>query len=66
WRTDVLDYKPFETWEEEGARDSATLANVRVHKLLRDYQAPALDPAINEALAAYVAQRKASEPDAFG
>ncbi|HPD93690.1 MAG TPA: trimethylamine methyltransferase family protein [Pararhodobacter sp.] len=66
WRTDVLDYKPFETWEEEGARDSATLADVRVKKLLRDYQAPALDPAINEALAAYVAQRKASEPDAFG
>ena len=28
WRTEVLDYKPFETWAEEGARDSATLANV--------------------------------------
>ncbi|MCA0203938.1 MAG: trimethylamine methyltransferase family protein [Proteobacteria bacterium] len=66
WRTDVLDYKPYETWEEEGARDSATLANQRVKKLLRDFQAPALDPAIAEALESYVAQRKASEPDAFG
>jgi len=66
WRTDVLDYKPFETWDEEGARDSATLASVRVKKQLRDYQAPALDPGIEEALTAYVAQRKASEPDAFG
>ncbi|MCA2010327.1 trimethylamine methyltransferase family protein [Cereibacter sphaeroides] len=66
WRSDVLDYKPFETWEEEGARDSATLANVRVKKLLGDFQAPALDPGIAEALQAYVDQRKASEPDAFG
>ena len=66
WRTDVLDYKPFETWDEEGARDSATLAAVRVKKQLRDYQAPALDEGIREALEAYVAQRKASEPDAFG
>ncbi|WP_323021067.1 trimethylamine methyltransferase family protein [Pararhodobacter sp.] len=66
WRTDVLDYKPYETWEEEGARDSATLANQRVKKLLRDFQAPTLDPGIAEALESYVAQRKASEPDAFG
>lgn len=66
WRTDVLDYKPYETWEEEGARDSATLANQRVKKLLRDFQAPVLDPAIAEALESYVAKRKASEPDAFG
>ena len=66
WRTDVLDYKPYETWEEEGARDSATLAAVRVKKQLRDYQAPAIDPGIEEALIAYVARRKASEPDAFG
>ncbi|MFN3955052.1 MAG: trimethylamine methyltransferase family protein [Pararhodobacter sp.] len=66
WRSDVLDYKPFETWEDEGSRDSATLAAVRVEKQLRDYQAPPLDPAIAEALEAFVAQRKASEPDAFG
>ena len=66
WRTDVLDYKPYETWEEEGARDSATLGAVRVKKQLRDYQAPAIDPGIEEALNAYVARRKASEPDAFG
>jgi trimethylamine---corrinoid protein Co-methyltransferase len=66
WRSDVLDYKPFETWEDEGARDSAALAAVRVEKQLRDYQAPPLDPAILEALQDYVERRKASEPDAFG
>ena len=66
WRTDVLDYKPFETWEEEGARDSQTLAAVRVTKLLNTYQQPAMDdPAVNEALNDYVARKKASMPDAL-
>jgi trimethylamine--corrinoid protein Co-methyltransferase len=65
WRSDVLDYKPFETWEDEGARDSAQLATKRVETLLAQYQQPALDPAIAEALDAYVAQKKASMPDAM-
>ena len=66
WRSDLLDYKPFEQWSEEGARDTVTLAGIRAEKLLADYQQPALDPGIAEALAAYVAQKKAAEPDAFG
>ena len=65
WRSETFDYKPFETWDEEGARDSEALAALRVEKLLNDYQQPALDPAINEALNAYVAEKKASMPDAF-
>lgn len=65
WRTEVLDYKPFETWEEEGARDTQALASRRVAKMLGDYQAPALDPAVNDALNDYVARKKAAEPDAF-
>ena len=66
WRSDLLDYKPFETWDEEGARDTQALASVRVSKMLGDYQQPALDPAITEALQDYIDRRKASEPDAFG
>jgi trimethylamine--corrinoid protein Co-methyltransferase len=66
WRSDLLDYKPFETWDEEGGRDTRQLAKLRVEKLLADYQQPALDPAINEALNTYVAEKKASMPDAFG
>ncbi len=65
WRSDLLDYKPFETWDEEGARDTQALAAVRVAKQLADYQQPALDPAINEALNSYVARKKAAEPDSF-
>lgn len=65
WRTELLDYKPFETWQEEGERDTVTLARERVAKLLNDYQKPAIDPAVEEALTEYVAKKKASMPDTF-
>ncbi|MEH6786670.1 MAG: trimethylamine methyltransferase family protein [Paracoccus sp. (in: a-proteobacteria)] len=65
WRTGILDYKPFETWEEEGARDTATLAALKVARMLGEYQAPDLDPGVAEALSEYVAGRKAAVPDSF-
>ena len=65
WRTEMLDYKPFETWEEDGARDTQALAAQRVSQLLERYQQPALDPGIAEALDRYIADKKASMPDAF-
>jgi len=65
WRSKVLDYKPYETWAEEGSRSTFELASLKVERMLADYQQPALDPAINEALHAYVARKKASMPDAF-
>ena len=40
--------------------------NERVEKLLADYQTLAIDVAVKEALEAYVAEKKAAEPDAFG
>ncbi|MEL6685929.1 MAG: trimethylamine methyltransferase family protein, partial [Pseudomonadota bacterium] len=54
------------TWDEEGARDTQTLATARVAKLLENYQQPKLDPEIEARLRAYVAEKKASMPDAFG
>jgi trimethylamine--corrinoid protein Co-methyltransferase len=65
WRTNVLDYKPFETWEEEGARDTMTLANQKVKTMLATYEEPELDPGIKAALETYVAEKKASMPDSF-
>ncbi|MDW4497771.1 trimethylamine methyltransferase family protein [Sulfitobacter sp. D35] len=65
WKSDLLDYKPFETWQDEGARDTQALASLRVAKLLADYRQPALDPAVGEALDAFVAKRKSDMPDAF-
>ncbi|MEO1676824.1 MAG: trimethylamine methyltransferase family protein [Pseudomonadota bacterium] len=65
WRTELLDYKPFETWEDEGARDTETLASDRVSKLLSEYQLPPLDEGIRDALLDFVARRKEAQPDAF-
>jgi trimethylamine--corrinoid protein Co-methyltransferase len=65
WRSEVLDYKPFETWAEEGGRDSMAIANARVTKLLNDYEQPQMDPATYEALSSYVAKKKESMPDSF-
>jgi trimethylamine--corrinoid protein Co-methyltransferase len=65
WRSDLFDYKPFETWQEEGERDTVQLARERVARLLSDYQKPAIDPAVEEALEAYVAKKKAATPDTF-
>lgn len=65
WRTNVLDYKPYEQWDEEGARDAVSLANARVKQMLNDYQQPAIDPAIDESLRDYILRKKDSVPDSF-
>ena len=65
WKSDLLDYKPYETWEDEGARDTQVLAALRVEKMLADYQQPAIDPSVNEALSDYMSRKKAEVPDSF-
>ena len=65
WRSNLFDYKPFETWYEEGARDTYTLAAERVAHQLASYRQPPLDPQILAALEKFVADRKAAMPDAF-
>ena len=65
WRSELLDYKPYETWSEEGARDTMQLATARVRKLLDGYEQPTMEPATLEALTEFVAQKKASMPDSF-
>ncbi|MCY3995730.1 MAG: trimethylamine methyltransferase family protein [Rhodobacter sp.] len=65
WRTELFDYKPFETWDEEGACDTQALAASRVAKLLNEYRQPELDPGIFEALTAYVTSKKLGLPDSF-
>ncbi len=65
WRSDLLDYRPFESWFEDGAPDTVSIANARYKSLLGEYEKPALDPGVEEALNDYVTERKASEPDSF-
>src|SRR6056297_1289572 len=65
WRSDLFDFKPYETWSEEGARDTVSLATERMQRLLDTYQQPPLDPSIHAALTDYMTRKKASMPDAF-
>ena len=65
WRSELLDYKPFETWAEEGSRDTQALASLRVEKILSDYQKPYLDLAIDEELKEFISKKKASMKDSF-
>ncbi|MGS2742169.1 trimethylamine methyltransferase family protein [Halomonas sp. LS-001] len=59
----ITDNNSFEQWDLDGRLDMGQRANARWKKLLAEYQAPELDPATDEALQAYVAERKAAFPD---
>jgi trimethylamine--corrinoid protein Co-methyltransferase len=63
YRSTIADNNSFEQWEAEGALDAAQRANKLWKRMLEDYEAPALDPAIDEALNAFIAERKAAAPD---
>ncbi len=63
WQSEVLDYRNFESWEDAGSPDTMRLAHERVKKMLATYQQPMLDPAISDALGAYIAEKKAATPD---
>ncbi len=54
----LSDWRNFETWEEAGAQTATQRASAIWKKWLKDYEQPPLDPAIAEALDAFVAKRK--------
>ena len=66
YRSDTADNSSFEQWSEEGGLDAAQRANALWKRRLAEYQPPALDDAIDEALREFVARRKAELPDEFG
>jgi trimethylamine--corrinoid protein Co-methyltransferase len=63
YRSTIADNNSYEQWEAEGAQDAAQRANTLWKRMLREYEPPALDPAIDEALNAFIAQKKAAVPD---
>jgi trimethylamine--corrinoid protein Co-methyltransferase len=63
YRSTIADNNSFEQWEQDGSMDAAQRANRIWKKMLREYQPPPLDPAIDEALYEYVTRRKAEFPD---
>jgi len=63
YRSEIADNNSFEQWQEDGSLDAAQRANAIWKRMLRDYEPPPLDPAIDEALLEFIAKRKAAMPD---
>lgn len=61
--SDLPDAGPYETWLENGAETMEQRANGRWKQMLADYEAPAIDPAVDEALRDFMVRRKAAQPD---
>jgi trimethylamine--corrinoid protein Co-methyltransferase len=65
YRSSIADNNSVEQWEADGSLDAAQRANALWKQMLADYQAPDLDSGIDEALQSFIAEKKASMPDAF-
>ena len=65
YRSALADNNSFEQWEIEGEKRIEQRANALCRSWLESYEAPPLDPAIDEALLAFIKERKDSMPDAF-
>ncbi|HEY6482281.1 MAG TPA: trimethylamine methyltransferase family protein [Steroidobacteraceae bacterium] len=63
YRSPLADNNSYEQWESEGSSDMARRANTFWKRQLAEYEAPAIDPAIDEALLDYMDRRKRSFPD---
>ncbi len=62
-RSALADNNSAEQWEAEGSMDMAQRANAAWKKMLREYEPPPIDPAVDEALLDYINRRKGSFPD---
>ena len=63
WDSDLSDNEPFEKWEAAGSTDAATRANSLWKRRLAEFEAPAMDPALREALQDFVDRKKAGMQD---
>ncbi|MGI9353532.1 MAG: trimethylamine methyltransferase family protein [Rhizobiaceae bacterium] len=63
FRPELADNNSFEQWASAGEKDMAERANELWKSHLESYEDPGLDPAIDEALQAYIAKRKSEKPD---
>lgn len=63
YQSTLGDAGSFEQWTEDGALTLEQRANKRWKKMLEEYQAPEIDPAIDEALLEFIDRKKMSMPD---
>jgi trimethylamine---corrinoid protein Co-methyltransferase len=63
YRSEIADNNSFEQWLEDGSMEAAQRANPIWKRMLREYEAPPIDPGVDEALLDFIARRKAAFPD---
>ena len=63
WRSSIADNNSFEQWRDDGGKDAVQRANGIWKRQLAEYEGPALDQGIDEALTAFMAKRKETLPD---
>jgi trimethylamine---corrinoid protein Co-methyltransferase len=62
---ELLDNNSFEQWELDGAKDANQRGLDAARQMLATYEPPPLDPAIDEALLAFIREREAVLPDSM-
>lgn len=65
YRSTIADNNSYEQWLADGEKSAEQRANTLWKKMLQDYQAPALDPDIEQALNEFIARKKGDSEDAF-
>ena len=65
YRSSIADNNSYEQWQAEGEKRADQRANALARQWLEQYQAPDLDPGIDEGLQDFIARKKESMPDAF-
>jgi trimethylamine--corrinoid protein Co-methyltransferase len=63
YRSDIADNNSFEQWEQDGSLDATQRANAIWKRMLAEYEAPYIDPAIDEALLEFINRRKSEFKD---
>lgn len=58
----IMDFNSFEQWSAEGAKDHDTRGREKAAAMLKQYEEPKLDEAIDEALRDFIARRESELP----
>jgi trimethylamine--corrinoid protein Co-methyltransferase len=65
YRSTAADNSSYEQWQTDGGKDAAVRANELYKAMLAGYEAPPIDPGVDEALQEFIARKKASMPDSI-
>jgi trimethylamine--corrinoid protein Co-methyltransferase len=63
YQSTIADYSSYEQWSQEGSLTAEQRANAVWKKMLADYEDPGIDPAKDEAMLAFVTERRAQLTD---